>query len=151
MTDEGLEVLKRHEGLRLKAYKCPAGQWTIGYGHARGVYEGQVITKEQAESILLADVKVAMNDSLSLISSFMDMGACPRRDAIINVAFNMGYAKFSKFATSLNYIRLGLWKQAAEALTRTKWYKDVKGRAKEVVHAIEFNTWYESDITHNAL
>ena len=151
MTNEGLEILKKHEGLRLSAYKCPAGKWTIGYGHARGVYEGQTISKEQADSILLADVQIAMSDSLNLISSFMEIGECPRRDAIINMAFNMGYMRFSKFTTSLNYIRLGLWKQAAESLRRTKWYKDVKGRAKEVVHAIEFNKWYEPDIKHNVL
>jgi lysozyme len=34
--------------LRTTAYKCPAGVYTIGYGHTKGVKKGQKITKEQA-------------------------------------------------------------------------------------------------------
>ena len=41
------EVLKEHEGLRLKAYRCPGGVLTIGYGHTKNVKPGDVIDKEQ--------------------------------------------------------------------------------------------------------
>lgn len=40
------------EGCKLTAYKCPAGIWTIGYGHTNGVKQGQRITKEQAINYL---------------------------------------------------------------------------------------------------
>lgn len=54
MSDNGLSLLKQHEGLRLKAYQDSKGVWTIGYGltSAAGiirVYKGLVITREQAE------------------------------------------------------------------------------------------------------
>ena len=45
----GLDIIKKYEGLRLKAYLCPAGIPTIGYGHTKGVVLGQVCTKEEAE------------------------------------------------------------------------------------------------------
>lgn len=54
---EGLELIKSFEGCKLTAYKCPAGVWTIGYGHTIGVYEGMVITKTQAENMLKSDLK----------------------------------------------------------------------------------------------
>lgn len=54
---EGLELIKSFEGCRLTAYKCPAGVWTIGYGHTIGVYEGMVITKTQADNMLKSDLK----------------------------------------------------------------------------------------------
>ena len=42
---EGINLIKHFEGCELEAYKCPAGVWTIGYGHIKGVQEGDVITE----------------------------------------------------------------------------------------------------------
>ena len=53
----GLVLIKNFEGLRLTAYKCPAGVPTIGYGHTKNVKMGDVITLEQANSYLLQDLK----------------------------------------------------------------------------------------------
>ena len=57
INNEGLALIKSFEGCRLVAYKCPAGVWTIGYGHTAGVYEGQVITQAQADNMLKSDMK----------------------------------------------------------------------------------------------
>ena len=40
ISENGLELIKHFEGCELKAYKCPAGVWTIGYGHIKTVKEG---------------------------------------------------------------------------------------------------------------
>lgn len=59
-NEAGLSIIKRFEGLRLKAYKCPAGIWTIGYGSTgKHVHEGMVITEEQADKLLRSDVRTA--------------------------------------------------------------------------------------------
>ena len=47
--NEGLNLIKHFEGCELQAYKCPAGVWTIGYGHIKGVSEGMTITQEERE------------------------------------------------------------------------------------------------------
>lgn len=57
INDEGLELIKSFEGCRLVAYKCPADVWTIGYGHTAGVYEGMVITQQQANNMLKSDMR----------------------------------------------------------------------------------------------
>lgn len=49
-------LIRKWEGLRLTAYLCPVGKWTIGYGQTVGVRKGMVWTKEQAEADLAADV-----------------------------------------------------------------------------------------------
>ena len=54
--EKGLNLIKKFEGCRLKAYRCPAGVLTIGYGHTKGVKSGQVITQEQAEELLRKDI-----------------------------------------------------------------------------------------------
>lgn len=57
INKEGLELIKSFEGCKLVAYKCPAGIWTIGYGHTAGVYEGMTINQAQANDMLKSDMK----------------------------------------------------------------------------------------------
>lgn len=135
MTPEGIEQLKRHEGLRLRAYRCPAGVLTIGYGHTGGVKEFDRIDNETAEKLLHSDIAEAEAAARRLIPNFNELS--PRRqDALINMAFNLGYFRLSKFTSSLNYIRIGRFRQAAESLERTAWFKQVGNRAIEVVQMI---------------
>ena len=49
ISDKGIKLIKEFEGLRLEAYKCPAGVWTIGHGHTKGVMEGDKITDEELD------------------------------------------------------------------------------------------------------
>jgi lysozyme len=57
-SKKGIDLIKKYEGCQLKAYKCPAGLWTIGYGNTfyedgTKVIPGDVITQERAEKLLL--------------------------------------------------------------------------------------------------
>ena len=56
-SQRGINLIKEHEGLRLEAYRCPAGIYTIGYGHTAGVRRGDVIDKQRAEYLLNEDLK----------------------------------------------------------------------------------------------
>lgn len=63
-----IKLIKKYEGFRAKAYRCPAGVLTIGYGHTSGVKEGDTVTQAQAESLLYDDIapvyiKVASYDN----------------------------------------------------------------------------------------
>ena len=61
ISNKGLELIKTFEGCRLTAYKCPAGVWTIGWGHTKNVYEGMSITQNEADRLLVEDVQVYAN------------------------------------------------------------------------------------------
>ena len=52
ISQEGLALIKKFEGCELEAYKCPAGVWTIGYGHTKDVKEGDKINKDEANYLL---------------------------------------------------------------------------------------------------
>lgn len=65
--DKAIKLLETFEGCRLKAYKCPAGVWTIGYGHTEGVKEGDTITKEKAREILGQDLLAYHNQLVPLV------------------------------------------------------------------------------------
>ena len=73
ISKEGLELIKKYEGCKLKAYRDPIGIPTIGYGHTTNVVMGQVITEKQAEEYLKQDVfsaecKVSYGFSSGIIS-----------------------------------------------------------------------------------
>lgn len=53
----GINLIKQFEGCRLEAYKCPAGRWTIGYGHTANVKQGDKISQTQADAFLKADLE----------------------------------------------------------------------------------------------
>ena len=135
MTPEGIEQLKRHEGKRLKAYRCPANVLTIGYGHTGNVKEGQSITNETAEHLLVSDIGIAEETARRLIPNY-NLLSLRRQDAVVNLAFNLGYFKMSKFYNTLNYIRTERFDLAANSLEHSAWYSQVGDRAKEIVQMI---------------
>lgn len=57
VSNDGYDLIKQFEGLRLNAYRCPAGKWTIGYGHTRGVKRGMYISEAVATHFLIQDVQ----------------------------------------------------------------------------------------------
>ncbi len=58
ISDAGVDLIAKYEGCRLTAYKCPAGVWTIGYGHTAGVNPGDVLASEKdAKALLKEDLK----------------------------------------------------------------------------------------------
>lgn len=57
VSNNGYRLIKSFEGLRLIAYRCPAGKWTIGYGHTRGVKKGMYISEDVAQHFLIEDVQ----------------------------------------------------------------------------------------------
>lgn len=102
MTKEGIEFIKSFEKLRLEAYKCQAGVWTIGYGHTQDVYEGKKITEEEAERLLASDIaKFEMGvRNLTVGLGLSDI----QIDALVSLAFNIGLSAF-KGSTLLKKIK----------------------------------------------
>jgi len=56
ISQDGLKLIKKFEGCELKSYQDSVGVWTIGYGHTKGVEEGQEITQDEAEEMLASEL-----------------------------------------------------------------------------------------------
>jgi lysozyme len=84
---QGIALIKKFEGCELKAYQCSANVWTIGYGHTRGVKEGDEISADKAEYILLEDLIEFEQyvDNLVTVSLNQD-----QFDAVVAWTFNLG-------------------------------------------------------------
>ena len=99
-SPKGIALIKEFEGLRLMAYPCPGGVWTIGYGHTAGVKPGMVITKAQAEEYLKADL-IAFERYLNGLGLALNQN---QFDALVSFIYNVGTGNFSN-STLLRKVR----------------------------------------------
>ena len=91
-SPKGIALIKEFEGLRLKAYLCPGGVWTIGYGHTAGVKSGMVISEAQAEEYLKADL-ISFERYLNGLGLALNQN---QFDALISLIYNIGIGNFQK-------------------------------------------------------
>lgn len=84
----GLQLIKKEEALRLTAYRCKAGKWTIGWGHTGPeVHEGMVVPLELAERLFETDVR-KHSDGLE---RYLKVPVTPNQwAALVSLAFNEG-------------------------------------------------------------
>lgn len=88
ISKNGINLIKKFEGCKLKAYKCAAGVWTIGYGHTSGVKYTDTITESQAEKYLKEDLaKFEAN-----VEKYNGKYSWNQNefDALVSFAFNVG-------------------------------------------------------------
>lgn len=111
-------LIKEFEGFEAKAYKCPAGVWTIGYGTtaAAGVgivpEAGMVIGKTEAEVYLHAALDKFSNQIASAIKAPINENEF---GAFVSLAYNIGAGAFKK-SSALRHFNAGDKDKAADAL-----------------------------------
>ncbi len=114
-SKSGLQLTESFEGCRLTAYQDVKGVWTIGVGHTGpGVYEGLIITQDQADAWLLQDVQNAVNHVNSLVTVQLTQ---PEFDALVDFCFNVGCGAFAG-STMLKLLNAGDYAGAADQFER---------------------------------
>jgi lysozyme len=112
----GIELIKRHEGCRLVAYRCPAGVWTIGYGHtsmagAPLVKRGMRITQAAAEDILIRDLlkyEAAVDAALKRPPTQNEF------DSMASLCFNIGPVAFAR-SSVVKFFNAGERRRSADS------------------------------------
>jgi lysozyme len=103
ISSEGLDLIKKFEGLELTAYKCAAGVWTIGYGHTKDVQEGDEWSESHANHMLeveLEEFEGYINDNVTVALSQHQF------DALVSWVYNLGPANL-KASTMLKVLNSG--------------------------------------------
>lgn len=90
---EVADFIKPLEGLELKAYKCPAGVYTIGYGHTGKVKAGMTITAEEAETLLISDLVTFKAQLAQLVKVPLTLG---QFIALMSFTYNVGVGNLKK-------------------------------------------------------
>lgn len=109
-----LELITRNEGLRLDAYLCPAGVWTIGYGDTGpDVCRGLTITKDEAERRFCDRLEREFEPGV-----LRAIGDAPTTDnqfgAMVSLAYNIGVGGFAKSSVA-RFHKAGNHEAAANA------------------------------------
>lgn len=117
-----IEMIKQHEGLRLKPYKCTAGKVTIGYGRN---LEDVGIREREADLLLENDIK----DSMSYVNSYNFHANGFRKAALVDMMYNLGPTRFAGFKKMIAAINECDFDRAADEMLDSKWSKQVGARA----------------------
>ena len=95
ISPAGIDLIMGFESLRLEAYRCPAGVWTIGWGHTRGVQAGMRIDEARAAELLAEDIAEVERGLPSVVHVSLTQG---QWDALVSLCFNLcgGAARLPK-------------------------------------------------------
>tara|TARA_R100000655_G_scaffold1844_1_gene6924 strand:- start:1031 stop:1474 length:444 start_codon:yes stop_codon:yes gene_type:complete len=117
ISQEGIALIKKFEGCELEAYKCAAGVWTIGYGSTKGVEEGNTITQEDADNLLLEE----MHEYEGYINDMVTVDLQQNEfDSLVSWVFNLGPSNLSS-STLLSRINNKVWDDIPNQIKR--WNK----------------------------
>ena len=134
MTDKLLEMLKRHEGVRSHVYLCSAGYETIGVG--RNISKsGMGLSDDEVNYLLENDIARVIKELSSEYPWFNDLDDV-RKDAMIDISFNLGATRLRGFKKALAAMEVADYTLAAKEFLDSKWSRDVKGRAHELASMI---------------
>ncbi len=141
-----ISALMRFEGLRLEAYRDTGGVLTIGYGHTKGVQEGDKISEYWARELLKEDVEKVTHQVLKL-------GVCHTQgqlDALVSFTFNLGINRL-RSSTLLKVIRNGgSAHQTQKEFKRWVYCNGKRMRGLEIRREWEAERWEEVPAPHSA-
>lgn len=121
-----IDRIKKHEGLRLKPYRCTAGKLTIGYGRN---LEDNGITEEEAHFLLMNDLKKSWDECCKAFSWISKMDKI-RQGVIVELCFNMGLGRLKGFKKMLAACERGDYETASVEMLDSLWARQVGQRAK---------------------
>lgn len=138
----GLALIKHFEELRLKSYICPAGKWTIGWGHTGDdVTKGRTITEAEAELLLQSDLSWAEDDINSLVKVPLSQN---QFDALVCLDFNIGTGNFES-STLLKKLNQRDYFEARMQFSRWVYANKVKLKGLERRRLAEANLFNTKD------
>ena len=122
-----VDDLIRHEGLKLKPYRCTKGHLTIGVGRN---LETTGISKNEALYLLQNDIEQTIT-KLESIEHFDGLDE-NRRRVVVNMAINLGFSGLMKFKKMWSAIQERNYSRAADEMLDSRWAKQVGNRAIEL-------------------
>jgi len=121
------ELIKKHEGLKLKPYKCAAGKLTIGYGRN---LEDNGISESEAEMLLATDIQNAYFECSKF--PFWEKLNDYRKAVLIDMCYNIGITRLKQFKKMLSALEREDYNTSASEMLDSKWALQVKSRAYDL-------------------
>jgi len=133
--DKLLAMLKRHEGVESHAYECSENKITVGVGRCIDQKGGIGLSDDEIDYLLQNDIERVIKELSSEYSWFNSLDDV-RKDAIVDISFNLGQTRLRLFKRALAAMDSGDYKEAATEFLDSRWAKQVGGRALELTDMI---------------
>ena len=130
-----VDTLKRHEGVKAFAYQCTADKTTIGVGRCIDEDGGIGLSDDEIEYLLMNDIE-RCDAELRAAYDWYENLKKPRRDAMINMCFNLGLTRLRGFVKALEAMSREQYDVAADEFMDSKWAQQVGTRAIRVTEMI---------------
>jgi lysozyme len=117
ISEEGISLIKKFEGCELRSYQDAVDVWTVGYGHTKDVKPGQMITKEEAEEMLIEE----LTEYCSYVETAVEVPLHQNQfDALVSWTYNLGPTNLNS-STMLKKLNAGEYEDIPEQIKR--WNK----------------------------
>lgn len=133
------DMIIRHEGMRLKPYRCPAGKLTIGVGRN---LDDNGISHAEAMMMLDNDIHQAQVEAAKTFAWFESLSPA-RKDVIVSMLFNMGMFRFSRFTKFFMAVAEKDFEKAASEMLNSLWAAQVGSRAVELSEMMRQDTYFD--------
>ena len=137
------EEIEADEGCEYKLYRCSEGHLTGGIGHLitewdenyYGKRVGAPIPEQQVQDWFVNDVQVAIEDCQNIFSSF-DKLPEEIQHVLINMSFQLGKPRLSKFKKMIAAVEAGDYQEMANQMEDSRWYKQTTNRAQRLIDRV---------------
>lgn len=129
--------LELDEGKRSKMYLDTVGKWTGGVGRN---LSDRAFSEDEIQLMLANDIALATKDARSLVPGLDNLDDV-RQEVLVNMAFNLGYARLSGFKRFLAAVNTSEFAQASLEMLDSKWAQQVDERAVRLSKAMRFGNW----------
>ena len=135
-----IDLLVKHEGLRTKPYEDSVGVLTIGVGRN---LDDVGLSHDEIYYLLKNDIRRCEEELDNSFRWYKDLDQV-RKDAMINLCFNLGISRLRKFKLALRAMEVRDYEDAADEFLDSLWATQVGQRAMEVTYMIRFGEYYEN-------
>lgn len=138
------DQLAKHEGVKRFAYKCPAGKWTIGVGRNIDEDGGLGLSDGEIYTLLNNDIQRTDEELTNAFRFYEDLDRV-RKDAMINICFNLGLTRLRGFRLALKLMETKDYHEASVEFLDSLWASQVGQRALDVAHMIKYGEYPNAD------
>ena len=143
LTDEVIakiaDDVERHEGKVNRIYLDSEGLATFGIGHLVTKSDpesnkpvGTPVSERRVMQAYVKDLNDAINDCYKIFP-LLDEYPEPVQRVLVNMTFNLGQTRLSKFKNMIRAVKALNWDKAADEMIDSRWYRQVKSRGVELV------------------
>jgi len=143
-----IEMLRRHEGVESHAYMCSQDFLTIGVGRnidpgSDEVAQGLGLSEDEVDYLLENDIIRVAQELHSEYVWFPALDEA-RRDAMVDISFNLGQTRLRGFRNALAAMSEKDWEEASKQFLDSRWAAQVGSRARELAEMIRTGEYQDT-------